>query len=336
MLNPIADRMHSIKPDTVQGRPPLRIVPILGKSYRNPKYRLLEGEALAVVRVTEVSEEGHVQELKVENPLDTMLFLMDGQELIGAKQNRILNTDVLVAAKSTLTVPVSCVEAGRWRYSTATFSPGRAANYRVRARKMDRVHRALRQERIHDAEQGQVWEEVDETLAAACILRRPTSALHDAYMAQRDRLAEFRGSLQLPRQAVGLAMFHGPRFLGLDLFDRNSTLRYFWESLLDSYAIDWLEVVVEEPMAGPGDEDVQKLLRQAADGQWESFSSPGEGVDYRLNDAALTGSALLWNDEVVVHLQLFPKQANEARPQPIRRNPRIHRPYGPGLSHGVE
>ena len=63
-------------------------------------------------------------ELVVENPLDERVLLYDGEELVGAKQNRILNVSVLVEAKSTLQIPVSCVEQGRWSRASASFSLG--------------------------------------------------------------------------------------------------------------------------------------------------------------------------------------------------------------------
>src|SRR5690606_8918308 len=171
--------------------------------------------------------------------LDKRVFLMDGQELVGAKQNRVLNTDVLVPAKTTLKIPVSCVEAGRWRRISDAFVPGRSASHTIRARKMERVRRSLRERSKHDADQHAVWDEVQESMSKSAS-HSPTAALHDAYR-QRDRdLTAFRASLRMPDGAVGLAVFHGERFLGLDLFDRHSTLVYFWQTLVDSYAIEWL------------------------------------------------------------------------------------------------
>ena len=57
---------------------------------------------------------GSVPDLLVENRGDVRVLFLEGEELIGAKQNRILNTSVLVAAHTKVKIPVSCVERGRW------------------------------------------------------------------------------------------------------------------------------------------------------------------------------------------------------------------------------
>jgi hypothetical protein len=322
--------VQQVQADRPQGAQ-LRIVPILGPSSDQPPYRLLDAANLAAVKVTEVSTAGSVPELKVENTLEVMVYLMDGQELVGAKQNRILNTDVLVPARSTITIPVSCVEQGRWRSVSSQFSSGKAASSRTRAGKSDRVYAALKSTGRHDADQQAVWNEVDGAVTASGAAS-PTTALSDAY-AQRDQeLRSFRGQLRMPDNTVGLAVFHGPKFKGLDLFDRHTTLQYFWESLIDSYALDWLGAQVEEVKEQPGEDrgmaEVRKVLQKAAKGTWEPFASPGEGQDFRLKSRSYSGSALIWEQRAVLHLQMFPKQPGAQTGQ--TSHPRIHRPYGRG------
>jgi len=76
---------------------------------------LLLDEALreGLIEVGEVSKEGSVQNLKVTNKSLKMVLILDGEELVGARQNRVVNTIILVQAKYTLLIPVSCVEEGR-------------------------------------------------------------------------------------------------------------------------------------------------------------------------------------------------------------------------------
>src|SRR5580693_4631956 len=87
---------------------------------------LLSDEALAggAVTVEELNEAGSVPNLLVDNQTDALVLFLEGEELRGAKQNRVLNTSVLVAAHSRTTLPVSCVEQGRWRYRTKHFVSG--------------------------------------------------------------------------------------------------------------------------------------------------------------------------------------------------------------------
>jgi ARG and Rhodanese-Phosphatase-superfamily-associated Protein domain len=373
MTTAIADRIKTLQPDQAQGENGLRLVPILGPSHDEPAYRLLEDEVLDSVVVTEVSESGSVPELRVTNNLDERVLLIDGQELIGAKQNRILNTDVLVPAKQSLNLPVSCVEQGRWGYGRAIRPPappppgatpqeraahaaderrrsrelqhqfiaGKSASFSTRRRKSQTVHDALRASNVHDADQGQVWDEVEEELASAGV-ESSTGALSDLYAARERELGEFRGNLRLPDAAVGLAVFHGRSFQGLDLFDRHSTLSYFWESLVDSYALSWLSrrpVEKDKPEAVPDEGDtIRGLLDRAAGSTWEDFDSPGEGRDYRLATDTLTGSSLVWEDKAALHLQLFGVEpgSDDRRTSQRAHRPRIHRRYGPRRRNDVD
>ncbi len=64
--------------------------------------------------ITEVSEGGTIGDLKVTNTGPTPVLVLDGEELAGAKQNRIVNTTILLKERSESIIPVSCTEQGRW------------------------------------------------------------------------------------------------------------------------------------------------------------------------------------------------------------------------------
>ena len=77
------------------------------------------------LRITETDESGSVPELVAHNPLEADVLLYDGEELVGAKQNRILNVTVLAPAGKTIPIPVTCVEQGRWRWAGGDFASAR-------------------------------------------------------------------------------------------------------------------------------------------------------------------------------------------------------------------
>ena len=77
----------------------LSVYPLLADEDSPPGYLTLD-QALnnKQARITEISEGGHVPELAFENLVDQPILLLDGEELVGAKQNRVLNVTLLVLA----------------------------------------------------------------------------------------------------------------------------------------------------------------------------------------------------------------------------------------------
>ena len=63
---------------------------------------LADAMKLEVVRVSEISDGGSVPELLFENSADLPVLILDGEELLGAKQNRTVNLTILVPAGKTV------------------------------------------------------------------------------------------------------------------------------------------------------------------------------------------------------------------------------------------
>jgi hypothetical protein len=117
------------------------------------------GEALATqdVSISEVSAEGSVPELMVVNHGNKSVLLIDGEELAGAKQNRVLNTSILLTGVSETKIPVSCTERGRWSYTSKSFSEsGHVMAYKTRLSKTSSVHSLLLAAAGYKSNQGQV------------------------------------------------------------------------------------------------------------------------------------------------------------------------------------
>lgn len=307
----IAERLRWLAPMPVQGNADLQILPLGGPSGML-EFALPMPELLPQLRIDEVSESGTVGEVLIESKLDMPLFLLDGLELMGAKQNRILNADVLVPAAAAIRVPVSCIEQGRWSRTSPKFGIGRNAAYRIRTGKSSRMLGSLRTSGRHDADQGQVWAEVGRTLAATSTFS-PTSALTDAYSSQESPLAELRRRIVLPRNAVGMAVQCRGRLCGLDVFDKPATFEFFGAGLLEGYALD--PTALRECSVPVG---VESVLKSAMFARWDRFPAVGVGHDYRVDASNLSGSALAVEGSVV-HLQLFPKPAGNGRPRIHRR-----------------
>ena len=86
----------------------LTVCPLLRPGTQaEPEYLLLE-EAIAsgAARVTEVNGGGSVLEVRLENRVEPRVLLLDGEELVGAKQNRVLNLTFLAARKQATAIPV--------------------------------------------------------------------------------------------------------------------------------------------------------------------------------------------------------------------------------------
>ena len=112
-----------------------------------------------LMEVAEVSSHGSVPELKVVNKSPKMILILDGEELVGAKQNRIVNTTILVQRNATIVIPVSCVEHGRWSYDSPRFhSQERMMSSNLRAMKSEQVNYSIKSSGEYRSDQGATWD----------------------------------------------------------------------------------------------------------------------------------------------------------------------------------
>ena len=83
----------------------LQVFPVTGPNGHDPAYVVLDDLLeQGGAEVTEVDDEGAVPTVRVANRSKIDAMLLDGMELKGAKQNRMVNFTVIVGAQSTADV----------------------------------------------------------------------------------------------------------------------------------------------------------------------------------------------------------------------------------------
>ncbi|MEW6440770.1 MAG: DUF6569 family protein [bacterium] len=284
----------------------LTVFPLLSAQAATLDYLTLD-EALAanLIEITEIDAGGSVPELKLLNKSPRKVLIFDGEELVGAKQNRIVNTTIIVAGKATTVIPVSCVEAGRWSYKSARFhSEQRIMSADLRAMKARHVQESVRASGQFLSNQGAIWEGIDEK-ARRMKAVSPSMAMSEIYQRQVPSLQEYTARFEAVAEQVGAVFVINGKVVGLDSFGNPETFSKMSGKLLASYAldaIDWLDPAKERLQVE--ESQAVELLDGCKAASVESRASVGLGTDCRLGADGLTGFALVLDGQVL-HLAAF-------------------------------
>ena len=224
-------------------------------------YLLLEvGIAHGKVRITEVSAQGSVPELRLDNEEDLPILILDGEELIGAKQNRVLNLTILAPAKQSIVIPVSCVEAGRWRMSSAELRQTDHIMYsHGRAERAAYVTDSLRSNGTRASNQSAVWRGIADK-ATRLNAFSSTGAMSAIYERHASSLESFVRAFDCQNGQCGAVFAISGQIAGLEIFDYPEVMRRFYRKLIRSYALDALDSSPESSAVGP--ESVSALIKK--------------------------------------------------------------------------
>jgi len=139
--------------------------------------------------------------------------------IAGARQNRILNTTILVPARTRLEILVACVEQERWGRSLGAMAPAEALYPAARRAKAEAVTRSIRLAGTYDADQ---------------------SGILDAYRQRDADLEAYARAFAWKEGQAGVICGIGGAIVCADLFDHPETLRRLNPRLVRSYALDAL------------------------------------------------------------------------------------------------
>jgi hypothetical protein len=300
----IADYVSGLTLGEPQVYKNLAAIPLFHPVNGSPPYLTLkEALAQAVLTITELSHEGTVPELKVINKGDMAVLLLDGEELTGAKQNRVLNTTILLAGQTETVIPVSCTEHGRWSYRSSTFDDsGVVMASQVRRDKARSVSENLKTAGQYRSNQGEVWDGIS-TLSAKARVQSPTAAMKDVFESKAGDIDAYLKAVELQPGQKGIAILINGVVVGLDVLSRNAAYAMLHAKLVKSYA---MEAMLEQKNGEhPVSADMaRRFIDTAAASTDTRFKSVGLGWDVRFEAPNLIGSALE-HDGAVIHLAAF-------------------------------
>ncbi|MGH2658057.1 MAG: ARPP-1 family domain-containing protein [Actinomycetota bacterium] len=267
------------------------------------------------LRITEVGR-GTVPELIAINTGDTDVLVLDGEQLIGARQNRMASRSILLPEHSETKIPVSCMEHGRWRFRSDEFTPSEyysPSNVRRRHRTAEtssvEAGVAAAPHVLRHA-QGAVWNDIA-FLADDLDAHSPSGALNESMERREEDLKAWAARVPAVHGQVGMAAFVGGRPLALDVVGDRALYASVHERLIGGYVLDALRARGET--ATPEPDAAERFLTSVREATRTEAPTVGRGA-YRVLSGAVVGGELE-DDGRTVHVSAFPPdEETVARP----------------------
>jgi hypothetical protein len=262
-----------------------------------------EAIAAGTLEVTE-KEGGVVQELLATNKGPLPVAILEGDTLIGCKQNRVVAHSVLIAAGASAVIPVGCMQRGRWRWQGQHFGTGEMRvdpGFRREAVR-ETTAAKLRRERPR-LDQGRLWSKVDSRMAAYA-MASPSSDYHEALFQRqyeaREQLARYRSR---PGD-VGVMVTYNGRLVAIEFTGSPNLWTGLAGRTLPSYAFladDPLEI---EALEKQPKDSAKGWLRRLKRATVKASAAVALGDDLEIAGDGIVGAGLQWSERPV-HVAVF-------------------------------
>jgi len=245
-----------------------------------------------------------VPQIQVHNPTDSPLLIPAGKVLSGGRQTRTVNVSILVAPGSTIVIPVSCVEAGRWHGQHRFEDSRRFASRRVRMEKQRSVARNVKNLRMKMSDQGAVWNSIDSEMAARHLFSDTKNFLYaeESLNDEKERFSVVQELLnEGPEpQQNGIAIAQGDKIVSVEMFASPDALKTSYEALIRSAIFDSPDKKVESP----SEDAVQAFLDQILSAETTEATGVGLGTEYHIENEDFVAHALAYEGKFL-HANAF-------------------------------
>lgn len=233
-----------------------------------------------------------VNRILFDNHGDSPVLMIDGEEITGSLQNRIIAQSTIVEAHSKNKIPVICAEERRWK-EIGGFKTGYCSYPRIRSILASFVHK-------RNDLQKEVWKEIDRKITITKT-RTKTSSMHEIFENLNDEVERYlEGFETLNHNTIGFIGIAGNKILGCDIFCSPGVYQKFEEKLLRSYILDAIEYQRSQNKT-PNVKD----FWNAAIHSFSETETKTKIAHKSLRYGKVTGQILFYN-RVPVHLSAFP------------------------------
>jgi len=262
------------------------------------------------VQISEVNKKGLFTKLRVSNKSSNDIIILNGELIIGSqiRQDRIVDSTVLIPGHATVLINTFCGEQYRWsprlsnKISTSEtlyFSSGRANNAADINTKLSKQYR--------------IWSEISEKISDFNV-KSFTNSVDQIYKKKKVNVEEIVNFFKIPSEAVGVALGINHQLVNIDIFSNNYMLQNYLPKIIRSLALDSFKE--KSRKSDLKKKDVHRFLRQIhhADKQKCKVVEGALGEELKFNNASVAGS-ILFHKEQTVHFSAFVKENKTTLPQ---------------------
>ncbi len=262
-----------------------------------------------MVTISEVSEGGSVQRLYAVNNSKEYVFFSDGDVLVGAKQNRVLQVSILLEPESKTIIPVNCVEQGRWSYRTRNFnSADFVLTPKFRKRKLDLVY---------DDEWPLIQREVWNYVRDLSNISRTDSATDDFVEIGKKIIRDkddVINSFKCDKDANGVAMFLNKELNQIEMYNRKEIYCRYFKKLINSFIIDAFNFIkkAQEKVEMDFERELNNILESISKIEKDITTTAGAGNFYTFRNV-YTGAELIFNEHLIHRVAFLNKRQAQNR-----------------------
>ncbi len=218
------------------------------------------------------------------------VLMIDGEEVTGSLQNRIIARSIIARAQSRQQIPVICAEEKRWK-ELGGFKTGYCSYPKIRS---------ILASSIKEETQQIIWKEIERKLTVTRVQSK-TSSMHEIYENLSEEIERYlEGFSGLNQNSVGFVGVAGNQILGCDLFSSPEIYQKFEEKLLRSYALDAIEYQRQRGSIPEVEGFINRVISAL------KLVKPKRSLGHlRFKGTKLSGQAVLFEDRLV-HISAFP------------------------------